>query len=103
MPIKKLAPFPHYFPCTVGVDFWLEYNSTVKKISQFFYKYSDAQANYLGWIDPAFWLPYPYDLCQLQTSNKKMNGWWTGHQWEALRLKKDDKIMFWKRIMEETS
>lgn len=70
------------------------------KIYRAVYKYSDLtklkQHDIDGWVDPAKWLPYPYDLLYLKTETRTKAGWWNGHYWEGLRLLPADKVLYWK-------
>lgn len=103
MPIKDLSPPPKSFPCTVGVDFWYKFNKTTKKQQKVFFKYTDAKMDCEGWVDPALWLPMPYDLCRLKCGEKTIPGWWTGKEWDGIRLKATDQVFFWKKAHEETN
>lgn len=107
MPINLKSPLPKHFPCQIGIDFWMKKapapaeGKKKRKDSQIFYKYTDAPTDIEGWIDPAWWLPLPFDLCWLKTDIKTKTGWWTGKVWEGLRLKEKEKVFYWKRCTED--
>lgn len=108
MPIKESSPKPKQFPCHIGIDSWTKVYERVpgkklKRPSQIFYKYTDALADIDGWIDPALWLPLPFDMCWLKTDIKTKTGWWTGKGWEGLRLKAEEIVLYWKRCTEDMS
>lgn len=110
MPVKDPSPKPKQYPCHIGIDFWTkkypkpkDKTQKPKRPSQVFYKYTDAQMDIDGWVDPAIWLPFPFDLCWVRTETKSKTGWWTGKFWEGGRLKPDEKVLFWKKCNEEMS
>ena len=62
-----------------------------------FFAYKNIIAEETGWIDPLKYLPYEYDMVELNLENKiPIKGWLTGNHWDALRLKKTDKVLGWK-------
>lgn len=60
-----------------------------------------------GWVDPNKYLPLAYDLVDTKidrdgkTLNKSYIRWWTGSNWDGRRPKFGEKIIGWKRRMEE--
>jgi hypothetical protein len=105
---RDVVPSPKHFPCQIGIDFWVKNYERVngkkgRKPSNIFYKNSDVQTDIDGWVNPTLWLPLAFDLCWLKTEKRVCTGWWTGKEWEGLRLKKDESILYWKRCTEEMS
>lgn len=68
---------------------------------KFFCKYSDVPVNAQGWVIDQKYFPISFDLVQLniQGVHKAVTGWWNGRKWVGLRVKKDDCITAWKRII----
>lgn len=62
------------------------------------YKYSDIQKK-IDWVNNPKYFPYPYDLMYLKVKGliKEIPGWWTGEKWDGMRIKKEYKIIEWKR------
>lgn len=62
-------------------------------------RYSDLPTDDAGWIMGKQYRPYPFDLVFLKIAGKfrPVSAWWTGAEWQGLRLKKEDKIINWKR------
>ena len=69
--------------------------------------YSNVVPEEDGWVCPEKWMPYPFDVVNLKAfssilnRNKFFNGWWTGKDWEGLRLKNTDFVMAWKKPEEQ--
>lgn len=68
------------------------------------YRYSDIPTGAFGtpdyeWVIDLTYLPIPYDLMHLKIEDAVIikSGWWTGHSWKGLHLKRQDKIIKWKR------
>ena len=55
-----------------------------------------------GWADAKRYLPQPYEMVKIKTSEHLRNGWWNGIHWESLRLKPGEKTLAWKAIKNET-
>lgn len=73
----------------------------IKKKSVF-YAYRDFQYDIDGWADSKRFLPADFDLVLMRLEREKIiPGWLSGICWNGLRLKPDDKIMFWKRREDE--
>lgn len=53
-----------------------------------------------GWNDPAYARPAAYELVYLTIDEKVVKGWWTGINWDGLRLKKPCTVTKWKLIEE---
>ncbi len=68
------------------------------------FKYSDIpiEDKPNGWISPREYLPIPFDLMRLkvETMAKDVSGWWTGQNWEGLRLRPGRRILKWKRVVD---
>lgn len=83
----------------IGIDL-LERETPSKKIVKLIAKYTDIlrlkQQDIDGWVDPALWLPFPYDIVWLKTETRIKPGWWTGTSWDGLRLKPEEKVLYWK-------
>jgi hypothetical protein len=68
------------------------------------YRYADVTFNKEGWACAKSHLPRSFDIvalrvdCGTKEAFKTINGWWSGTQWEGIRLKKKDEIIQWKRI-----
>ncbi len=64
-------------------------------------KYSDVPTDEDKWVYDLTYRPIPYDLMKMRFSGQDKSvvksGWWTGIFWKGLRLKKDDKVIAWKR------
>ena len=41
--------------------------------------------------------PLEFDLVNLKTDLRHINGWWTGKEWYARRLRKNEKVLAWRR------
>jgi len=55
-----------------------------------------------GWAAAERALPIPFDLVTVLTNtNKKIPAWWNKCIWEGLHLKKEDKVIKWKRRLYE--
>lgn len=67
------------------------------------YKYSDIPKeiaiDLTGWVFNLKYLPIPFDLLHLKVKgkDKPTSGWWTGQDWDGLRLKSSEKVVQWKR------
>jgi len=58
--------------------------------------YSSLKSDVDGWVDASIFRPFPYDMVTLKTEDKTMSGWWTGNSWDGLKMKVEDKILYWK-------
>lgn len=72
----------------------------VYQVDMEFLKYSDLPDGIEGWYVPSIYRPVPYDLCELDTGNRIVQGWWTGKRFDGLRLKKSEKVKKWKKTQE---
>ena len=60
-----------------------------------------------GWASTKKVNPLPFDmtLCKVERQGKILKkylpGWWTGNKWEGRKLKEEDKVISWKRNLEE--
>jgi len=85
---KKVADWRAYSPpYTVGKD---EFH------------YCNVKYDYDGWADAYQFRPYPYDLVNIKTDLHYRTGWWNGSSWEGLRLKEEEKVLYWKNVRHET-
>lgn len=66
------------------------------------YAYKDLNYDVDGWADAKTCLPDDFDLVYLRLKREKtIPGWVSGAIWYGMRLKKDDEVMFWKRLEED--
>jgi len=63
-------------------------------------KYTDLPGEIPAWQSPDRFRPLPFDLVEIETSKKIVTGWWTGNTWMGLRLRKEDKIISWRKSRE---
>lgn len=93
-------PAPKKLPCRIEIDYWHEgpkvHITASKNHRKFFYRYADATTDEDGWVDVKKWLPAPFDLMKMKTSKKECIGWWTGKDWEGLRLRENETVHYWK-------
>ena len=55
-----------------------------------------------GWADASKWLPADYDLVFLKLERgPTIAGWAYGNEFLGLKLKDDDKVLYWKRKPDE--
>jgi len=82
----------------VGKSKIVDKSTTLKRVC----KYSDVPTDEYKWVYNLTYRPIPYDLMylKLEENNAVKSGWWTGITWKGLRLKKEDKIIAWKRNQE---
>lgn len=79
---------------------------TIWKNRSILFNYSNVKYRD-GWADAETFLPERYALVALKILRdnkefrKDINGWWTGKEWEALRMQKGDKVQFWRRLGHE--
>ena len=66
-------------------------------------KYSQVPKQKDGFVTDMTYLPISRDLLYLRRlgKDKIITGWWDGKKWYGLRLKKEDKIIAWKRNFED--
>jgi len=66
------------------------------------FSYRDVKTDDDGWVDAAKYLPADFDLVYMKVEGKKtLSGWMSGNNWEGLRLKEGDKVLYWKRKPED--
>jgi hypothetical protein len=72
-----------------------------KEGKKFFCKYSDVPVSDNGWVVELKYLPISFDLVLLRMKDKSkpQTGWWNGRKWMGLRIKANDTITAWKRII----
>lgn len=70
------------------------------------WKYSDIKEkeNWIennDWVETSHYLPIPFDLMELKVKDrpKPLPGWHDGQKWQGLRIKKDYKVIQWKRVI----
>jgi hypothetical protein len=80
----------------VGVSYYK--NSKGNKIP---YSYRHVKPKQDGWVDPKEWLPFSFDLVFLQLKDKVKIGWYTGGRWDGKKVEPSDKVIAWKRKMDE--
>lgn len=70
------------------------------KIKRFSYIHVNYDKN--GWADATKYLPANYDLVLLKLENGKFcNGWLNVNTWDGLHLKPTDKVLYWRRKLED--
>jgi hypothetical protein len=68
------------------------------------FSYRDIQSESDGWVDASRYLPADYDLMSLKIKGKDiLCGWSVGAKWDGLKIKKSDKILFWKKKSDEST
>lgn len=72
----------------------------LKKVGITKISYSDVEYGDDEWVDAKKFTPSSFDLVKIKTDEKTINGWYTGERWYALRLKKNEEVLFWKRLKE---
>ena len=66
------------------------------------YSYRDVEYDDYGWADSKKYLPEDFDLVYMKLARERIiTGWINGTHWCGVRLKQDDKVLFWKRDIEE--
>lgn len=69
---------------------------------RYYFTYFDVDYDKDGYVNPKEFLPLTCDMVTLKIissydgSEREVNGWWTGFQWEGLHLRKEDKIIAWR-------
>jgi hypothetical protein len=78
----------------------LQHPETGKK---FTCKYSDVPKDHDQWVTDLTYLPIEGDMMHLRIEGKTrvISGWWNGRKWVGLRIRAADKIIAWKRNMDE--
>ena len=67
-----------------------------------YWKYSEVPVDKVGWAIDLHYRPTPFDVCAILVKGreKAINGWWTGFEWSALRLRPKHQVISWKYIKE---
>ena len=62
------------------------------------WRYKDLPMDKKGWTTDKTYRPCPFDICLMKIEGKEtpINGWWTGYEWKALRLRRGNKLLAWK-------
>lgn len=69
---------------------------TSEKKDTFYYRITKFDKE--GWANAKKAKPIPFDMVTIETaSGKRCPAWWNESLWEGLRLRKNDKILRWKR------
>lgn len=66
------------------------------------FNYSNVKFDPGGWAEEKRFRPFPYDLVKIKTTDHFRTGWWNGNNWDGLRLKPDEKVLYWKQVRHET-
>ena len=62
------------------------------------WQYMDAPMCSQEWLSIKEWMPYPYDLVDVCTSQKEIKkAWHTGYEWFGYKLTEKDEVCFWRR------
>lgn len=64
-------------------------------------KYSDVPKDKIGWVTDLSYLPITGDMMTLRILDRVRDiaGWWDGRKWVGLRIKPNDKVTAWKRVI----
>lgn len=63
--------------------------------------YADIPVDEDGWADAKEFMPADYDLCLLKIKDKKtQSGWASGLNWDGLKVKDEDEVLYWKKQRE---
>ncbi len=54
-----------------------------------------------GWADASLFYPHNYDLLYLKTSDGLKSGWKCPNRWDGLKIGAQEKVLLWKRKIEE--
>ncbi len=66
------------------------------------YTYKDIDFDARGWADATKFIPKDFDLVSFRLQDGKyICGWHTGTGWDGYKLKDEDVILKWRRIMED--
>lgn len=66
------------------------------------WRYADCRQNFQGWVDVTKFRPFPFDMTVSKVDRvgeaamQHVPCWWTGESWEGRKLKKEDKVKYWK-------
>ena len=71
---------------------------------EYTFSYEECKEEVDGWNSNRYH-PRRFDLVflQIQDSEKVVEGWWTGTGWYGARLQPSEKVIRWKRKMEQLS
>ncbi len=65
------------------------------------FSYRDVEYDEDGWVDATKYIPEECDLVILRMDDdRSLPGWWTGNGWDGLRIKRKDKVLYWKRKLD---
>jgi len=71
-------------------------NKSEKTIDK--WQYTDAPGLGQKWVSVKEWLPYPYDLVDIETENNLIKkAWYTGYGWFGYKLLPNEKVCYWRR------
>jgi hypothetical protein len=70
---------------------------------QFTCKYSDVPKDSNDWVTDLTYLPIEGDMMHLRIEGKwrVLSGWLQGTKWVGLRIRAGDKVIAWKRNIDE--
>lgn len=62
------------------------------------FSYHDVEFDENKWADASKYLPIDFDLChcRVKDHDKTRSGWYTGHQWDGIKIRDTDTVLFWK-------
>lgn len=61
-------------------------------------RYQDCEKDFDGWVKAKDFLPIEYDLVSLKLDDGRIiKGWLSLNQFDGLKLKDNDKVIFWKK------
>lgn len=77
----------------LGVSFIVPKNQV-----RFYLNYKSVPTDSSGWVDAAIYFPVPFDVCDLVVKSlSKRTGWWTGSGWYGCHLKRNEKVLKWRK------
>ena len=88
-----MAKIQKIYPMKVGT-----YYSRIGRV----FAYRDVKSDEDGWVSPDQFLPEEFEIMSIQTEEGKIKkGWFSGLAWDGSRVKRTDKIIKWRRDLEE--
>lgn len=67
-----------------------------------YFRYYDCKKDNNGWVNAKSYLPADYDLMHLKLhTGKVVFGWISGTNWDGLRIKPGDEVLFWRKSDKE--
>lgn len=74
------------------------YCDSQKGISNRRMQYKDLPYKLNEWVPSSEYLPFPFDLVDLDIGEKRyIKGWYDGNEWGGLRVKKEHTVYYWRK------